>query len=156
MTRQLAKSLCAIAIALAVAAPSIAGTIIGVANVSGGGNAVVAWAVFAGNWAWILTLSLLALAISAFVRWGLLARAAMFGIFIVPAAMAAIVNEIFTMTWGDLLSLQASANALWNGLFRHGDDDVMPAAAGAVVLGLVCLTCVGLLARKVRAYEVVR
>jgi hypothetical protein len=32
----------------------------------------------------------------------------------------------------------------------------MPAAAGAVVLTLVSLACVGLLARKVRAYEVVR
>jgi hypothetical protein len=41
MTRQLATNLCAIAVALVLTAPSNAGTIIGVANVSGGGNAVV-------------------------------------------------------------------------------------------------------------------
>jgi hypothetical protein len=41
MTRQLATSFCAIAIALAVVTPSKAGTIIGVADVAGGGNAVI-------------------------------------------------------------------------------------------------------------------
>ena len=118
--------------------------------------AYVAWAIFVGNSAWILTLALLSLSISAFVRWSLLARAAMFGILIVPAALAAIINEIFNMTWGDLASLQASANALWCGLFRYQDDEVMPAVAGAVMLAIVCAACIGLLARKVRAYEVVR
>jgi hypothetical protein len=41
MTRQLTTSLCALAVALLLAAPGNAGTIIGVSNVSGGGNAVV-------------------------------------------------------------------------------------------------------------------
>lgn len=119
-------------------------------------NASIAWAIFAGSWAWILTLSLLALAVSAFVRWSLLARAALFGIFIVPAAMAAIVNEVFDTKWGAVGSLQASSTALWLGLFGSASERSIPAWAGATVLAVVCAVCVGLLARKVRAYEVIR
>jgi ABC-2 type transport system permease protein len=119
-------------------------------------NASIAWAIFAGSWVWILTLSLLSLAISAFVRWSLLARAAMFGILIVPAAMAAIVNEVFETKWGDVASLQAASAAVWLGLFGSDTERSIPAWAGATVLALVCAACIGLLARKVRAYEVVR
>jgi ABC-2 type transport system permease protein len=123
-------------------------------------NAWIAGAVFVGSWAWILTLSLLALAISAFVRWSLLARAAMFGIMIVPAALAGVIDAAFQTRWGDVVSLQAMASTLWLGLFRSdvgtGGPSSPPAWLGGVVLALLCAVCVGLLARKVRAYEVVR
>src|SRR5215203_5725440 len=65
-------------------------------------NASIAAALFVGSWAWILTISLVALAISAFVKWSLLARAAMFGLLIVPSALAQVINSAFETTWGDV------------------------------------------------------
>jgi ABC-2 type transport system permease protein len=119
-------------------------------------NAWIAWAVFAGSWAWILTLALLALAISSLVKWSLMARAAMFGIMIVPSALAEIVNAVFETTWGNVLSLQAMTSTLWLGLFRSTEPTAVPAWLAGVLLALVSAACVALLARKVRAYEVVR
>jgi hypothetical protein len=85
-----------------------------------------------------------------------MARAAMFGLLIVPSALAAVVNAAFQTTWGNVLSLQAMTATLWLGLFRSENDTAVPAWLGAVLLGLICAACVALLARKVRAYEVVR
>lgn len=119
-------------------------------------NLYIAWAIFAGSLAWILPLALVTLAISAFVKWSLLARAAIFGILIVPSALAVVVNEIFRTHWGDLMSFQAATWAVRIWLFRIESDRSVPGPAALVVLALVSLVCIGLLARKVRAYEVVR
>lgn len=118
-------------------------------------NAWIAWAIFAGSWAWIVTLSLLTLAISALVKWGIMARASMFGLLIVPTAFAAVINEVFKTHYGDMVSLSAMMWTLWQGLFRLSETDVSPWLA-AVFLAVVCLVAVAVLARKVRAYEVVR
>ena len=136
-------------------------------------------AIFFGSMAWIILLSLVALAVSAFVKWRVVASGAMLGLFFVPSAFGAIVNEIFLTRTGSLISLWAAMNNIWLGLFgifeRNSGtirgkvttpiyDDVYmdiallepPLWTAWLVIGLVCAVCVWLLARKVRAYEVIK
>jgi ABC-2 type transport system permease protein len=136
-------------------------------------------AIFFGSMAWIILLSLVALAVSAFVKWRVVASGAMLGLFFVPSAFGAMVNEIFLTRTGSLISLWAAMNNIWLGLFglfeRNSGtirgkvttpiyDNVYvditllepPLWAAWLVIGLVCAVCVWLLARKVRAYEVIK
>jgi len=109
-----------------------------------------------GSWIWIALLSLLALAVSASVRWKPLASAALFGIFFVASAAGAAVNATFRTTLGGLLDLSAMVQAVWAKLFGVPPPLDLPVAGCVVSLLLVCLLCVALLARRIRAYEVVR
>jgi hypothetical protein len=135
--------------------------------------------IFFGSMAWIVLLSLIALAISALVRWRVVASAAILGLFFVPSAFGEIVNSLFLTRAGSLISLWATMDSAWRGLFglferRAGTvrgkvsnpiyeeqffDIVLlepPLWASWLVIVLVCAICVWLLARKVRAYEVIK
>ena len=136
-------------------------------------------AIFSGSMVWIILLSLLALAVSSFLKWRVVASGALLGIFFVPSAFGEIVNQLFLTRAGSLISLWASINSLWRGLFglfvrESGrirgkvdnpiyDGQVVnitllepPLWASWLVIALVCGLCVWLLARKVRAYEVIK
>jgi hypothetical protein len=127
---------------------------------------------------WIVLLSLIALSISALVRWRVVASGAMLGLFFVPSAFGAMVNEVFLTRAGNLISLGATMNNIWLGLFglfqrKVGsvrgrvttpvyDNELVdialmepPLWTSWLVITLVCAVCVWLLTRKVRAYEVI-
>jgi ABC-2 type transport system permease protein len=136
-------------------------------------------AIFSGSMVWIILLSLLALAVSSFLRWRVVASGALLGLFFVPTAFGEIVNELFLTRSGHLISLWAMMNNIWRGLFglferQSGtirgkvsnpiyDEQFFnivllepPLWASWLVIALVCAACVWLLARKVRAYEVIK
>lgn len=132
-------------------------------------NIPVASAIFIGSLVWILLLALLTQAISAWVRWRLASRAALLGLFFIPWVFGAFVNEIFQTAWGNIFSLQTLMWNVWAGLFGTfqrqtivlgGDSQLVltepPLWASWLVLFLICAACLALLARKVRAYEVVK
>lgn len=135
--------------------------------------------IFVGFAVWIVLLSLLALAISALVRWRVVASGALLGLFFVPSAFGEIVNQLFLTRVGHLVSLWATTNSIWRGLFglferqtgRINGKITNPVYDGQyvdmvllepplwvswLVIAAVCAVCVWLLARKVRAYEVVK
>jgi ABC-2 type transport system permease protein len=136
-------------------------------------------AIFFGSIVWITLLSLIALAISALVKWRVVASGAMLGLFFVPSAFGAMINEIFLTRAGNLISLWAGMSNIWYGLFGLFERQVgtvrgkvttpvydnvymdiallePPLWASWLVIGLVCAVCVWLLARKVHAYEVIK
>ena len=136
-------------------------------------------AIFSGSMVWIILLSLMALAVSSFLKWRVVASGALLGLFFVPSAFGAIVNELFLTRAGSLISLWASVNSIWLGLFglfvrqsgtiRGRVDSPIyegqivdiallepPLWASWLVIALVCGVCVWLLSRKVRAYEVIK
>lgn len=142
-------------------------------------NLWMIWAIFFGSMAWIVLLSLIALAVSSLVRWRVVASGAMLGLFFVPSAFGEIVNNLFLTRAGNLISLWATMNSSWRGLFGLFErqtgairgtvtnpiyqeqffDIVLlepPLWASWLVLVLVCAVCVWVLARKVRAYEVIK
>jgi len=137
-------------------------------------NLWMAGAIFVGSMTWIVLLSLLALAVSAWVRWRVVASGALLGLFFVPSAFGGVVNQLFFTRAGNLISPAALMGNIWRGLFGHfkrevgpyedawgrGLVEVMlrepPLWACWLVVALICVACLLLLARKVRAYEVVR
>src|SRR5687768_18505611 len=76
-------------------------------------NLYLAWGIFAGAWLWILLLSLLGLALSAWVRWKIMASALLFGIFFISAAFSEIVNEVLDTKMGYLFNLGHLIGTIW-------------------------------------------
>jgi hypothetical protein len=134
-------------------------------------NLWMIWAIFLGFMVWIILLSLLALAVSSFLKWRVVASGALLGMFFVPTAFGEIINELFLTRSGSLISMWATMNSIWRGLFglfvrqsgtirdhQFGEIALLepPLWASWLVIALVCAVCVWLLARKVRAYEVIK
>ena len=142
-------------------------------------NAWMIWSIFLGSMVWILLLSLIALSLSALVRWRVVASGAMLGLFFIPSAFGEMLNQLFLTRTGSLLSPWASINSIWAGLFGLFDRNAgtvrgkvsnpiydeqffditllePPLWASWLVIAIVCAVCVWLLARKVRAYEVIK
>ncbi len=132
-------------------------------------NLRIAGALFLGSLIWILVLSLLALALSAWVKWKPAAGALIFGSFFVAAGFGEMVNAVLKTRWGHLINISHLIGSVWVNLF----DRPMRRGAGAVffrvwpgeeipqlyvwgMLIAICLFCLYLLTRKIRATEVVR
>ena len=126
-------------------------------------------ALFSAAWVWILVLTLLALALSAWVKWRPAAGALLFGVFFVAAGFGAAINGVQRTKWGHLFNLSYLIGSVWVNLF----DADNPTTNGAVFfrvpaakrLPLWCagrrsrvllLICLYMLTRKIRGAEVVR
>src|ERR1051325_6411111 len=77
---------------------------------------------FFGAWIWILILSLLALALSAWVKWKPAAGGLMFGVFFVAGAFGAIVNGVQRTNWGNLFNISYLIGRVWVQLFEGGNQ----------------------------------
>lgn len=135
-------------------------------------------AIVGGSLIWIVLLSLLSLAVSAFVKWRVVASGALLGIFFVPGAFAGVVNELFQTRYGNLFSLWTSVASIWEGLFglfekteviQRGMSgienrgrlvevvlELPPLWSSWLIVTIVCLASIWLLTRKIRAYEVIK
>ena len=137
-------------------------------------NLSIASAIFIGSVVWILLLALLSQAISALVKWRVIASAALLGLFFIPSIFGEVVNGLFQTRWGSIISLGALMKNVTAGLFgtfvqasthytnwdgRVGHEVIVnepPLWASWFALFVVCAICLALLSRKVKAYEVVR
>lgn len=120
-------------------------------------NAWLAGAIVVGPIIWITVLSLIALALSAWVKWKIAAGAAILGVFFGGAGFGHAINNIVGTQYGSVINLSRVMHTVWADLFRHGfrDTDLTPNQAW-MVLVVVCGLCLCLLARRVRAFEVVK
>lgn len=127
-------------------------------------------ALVAGAWIWILVLGLLALALSAWVKWKPAAGGLLFGTFFVAAGFGAVINGILRTRWGLLLNISNLMGSVWLSLF----EKPVERGAGAVffrvaqraegipvwccwaMLVALCGVCLLLLGRKIRGVEVAR
>jgi ABC-2 type transport system permease protein len=123
-----------------------------------GQNLRIGMAILVGSWAWILVVSLVALAISAWVKWKPVARVTLLIVFFVLSGFARALNEALDTWWGWLLSLSNAMSNVWAALFGQEFDDrhVSPLWAAWLTIALGCLVSLWLLSRRIRAYEVVR
>lgn len=121
-------------------------------------NLRIAAAIFVGSWAWILTLSLLALTVSAWVKWKPVARIVLMTLFFISMGFAGAISNIIDSRWPWILSIWHVIASVWAGLFGVGGEstNVVPLGAAWVALALLAGTCVLLLSRRLKAYEVVR
>jgi ABC-2 type transport system permease protein len=123
----------------------------------------------AGAMVWILLISFLALALSAWVKWKPVAGALLFGTFFVMGAFGGAINEVMRTRWGNLLNISHLIGSVWVNLF---DQPMQRGAGGAffrvmprteipiwccwMALAAIAAACLWMLARKVRGFEVVR
>jgi ABC-2 type transport system permease protein len=139
-------------------------------------NLWIAFAIMIASLVWILLLALLSQAISALVKWRVVASGALLGLFLIPSVFGEFINEVFSTRIGNLVSLGALIRNVTAGLFgtfdrlnevrRMSDFDGTilreivltqpPLWASWTMLFLLCAACLALLSWKVKAYEVVR
>jgi ABC-2 type transport system permease protein len=119
-------------------------------------NLWIAWALFAGSWIWILILSLLALALSAWIKWRILAGALLLSVLFVAAGLADAIDKVLDVHWGKLINPMYLLITIWRELFRVDSISDISAGSAWIMLFLICAGCLALLYRKLRAVEVVR
>lgn len=123
----------------------------------------VAVAVLIGSWIWIALISLVALAISAWVRWRPLATAMLFIVFLVGEAFGRAVNAILGTRWGQLVILDDLVETVWIALFGEmsGLGEMVatePLPLGVALVALAAATALAswMLLARIRAVEVSR
>jgi ABC-type transport system involved in multi-copper enzyme maturation permease subunit len=120
----------------------------------------LAGGLFAGAVLWIVLLSMVGLAVSAWVKWRVIATGAIFAVVFVPAGVGGIASAILRTRWGLLLNIPVVMSELWQRML--GAPAIMnprmelPNSAMVAVLLLACLGCVAVLNARIRAREVVR
>ncbi len=122
-------------------------------------NLWIADAILWSSLLWTVTLALLCLALSAWLKWRMAASAALFGVFFIPSIIGNVVNELFGTRWGDLINIGALIGNISGRLFRADTGDAsnnLPFAAAAIMLMFIGLFCLWLIRLKVRAYEVIK
>lgn len=133
-----------------------------------------AGAIYFGCFLWIVFISLLTLAVSAWVKWRVVSSGILVGLFFIPRALAGLIMVSTWTNYGNLISIQTNFTNIWLGLFGLFARDAMKVQAPdgrrfsevifwepplwsswtmIALFGLICLTMLYL---KVRAYEVVR
>lgn len=138
-------------------------------------NLWIGTAIFIGSVVWIVLLALLSQAISAVVKWRVVASAILLAIFFIPSVFGAFINEVFLTRWGNLVSLGALMWNVQSGLFgtfdtvgqvirrRDFEGNVVevllmepPLWISWTLLFLLCALCLAILSWKIKAYEVVK
>jgi ABC-2 type transport system permease protein len=125
--------------------------------------------IFFGSWIWILVLSLLALALSAWVKWKPAAGGLIFGVFFVAAGFGATINGVQRTNWGSLFNIRFLIGSVWVWLFEGNANtsggavffgspqgEEVPLWCCWTALAALCGICLYMLARKIRGMEVVR
>jgi ABC-2 type transport system permease protein len=124
-----------------------------------GANYRIPGALFVSSWIWIISVSLMALAFSAWLKWKPLAAGAMLGVFFAPAGLGTMLNALLPSNkqWGLLLNLSSIISMIFDWMNEgFAQDGEVPAWLGLIVMGLVAGASVWVLRRRIRASEVVR
>jgi ABC-2 type transport system permease protein len=112
-------------------------------------------AIFLGFWLWLLLVSLVAMASSAYVRWRMVAGALILGVFFILAGAAEMANAVLRVEWASAMNPARSVNQIWRYLLGMepfpGPDAWQCAICVAFMVGLLILV----LQRKLRPVEVV-
>jgi len=120
--------------------------------------------IFAGFLAWIVLVSLVALASSAYVKWRMVAGALVLGFFFILAGVGQMVNAVFRVNWGWLLNPFLAMYRLWCAMLdvefqRGGPQWPMPPGPDTSVCIAILVAHALLLAlvleRKLRPVEVI-
>jgi ABC-2 type transport system permease protein len=105
---------------------------------------------------WIAILSLLAMALSAWVKWRIVAGALLLGVLFFGAGFAQAVNAVMRTQSGHFLNIVYLMATVWTSLFRIDTERSLSSAEAWIALLVYCGICLALLVRKVRAYEVIK
>jgi ABC-2 type transport system permease protein len=116
----------------------------------------LAGSIVLGSLIWIAILSLLAMALSAWVKWRIVAGALLLAVLFFGAGFAQAINAVLRTESGHFINIVYLMKIVWTSLFRIESEGDISAGAAWIALLTCCAICLGLLVRKVRAYEVVK
>jgi len=105
---------------------------------------------------WIAILSLLAMALSAWVKWRIVAGALLLAVLFFGAGFAQAINAVMHIQSGHFLNIVFLMGKVWTSLFRMENEGAISSGEAWIALLIYCLICLALLVRKVRAYEVIK
>ena len=104
---------------------------------------------------WIVSISMMSLAISAWVKWKVIARLFLFGSIFIGAALGQVIHELFGGWIGKVINLFESVEVLIMSLYGVGGAYGMPGWAAAMVFIVITFVSSVLVTRRIRAFEVV-
>jgi ABC-2 type transport system permease protein len=116
----------------------------------------IAGALVLASLLWIAFLSLLAMALSAWVKWRIVAGAMLLGVMFFGAGFGQAINAVMRTDSGNFFNVAYLMGTIWTALFQVSSEHAISVPQAWVALLFYCTICLGLLMRKVRAYEVVR
>lgn len=119
-------------------------------------NLWIAGSLLLGSLIWIAILSMLAMALSAWVKWRVVAGALLLAVMFFGAGFAQAVNAVLRIDAGHFFDVGYLVVSVWMGLFNVDIDRTISAGQAWIAILVYCSVCLWLLMRKVRAYEVVR
>jgi len=119
-------------------------------------NYRIGLAYLVGHIAWIVVVSMLTLAISAWVRFKPAARGALFAIIFILAGFAQAVNAVTRTSFGDLIHLVRAINSVVMSLFGAPTPSGLPVSLNWFTLAAATVLSIWLINRKLRPHEVVR
>jgi len=119
-------------------------------------NARIGVAIVAGAGIWIVTISLLALAASAVARRKVIAQTFLLGVIIFGTIAGQAVNQMFNTKLGFVFALPELMHTIWEGLFRVPLSAQLPTSVAWAAVLAICGLSVAVLAKKLKAFEVVK
>ena len=119
-------------------------------------NLWIAGSLILSSLLWIAVLSLLAMALSAWVKWRIVAGALLLAVMFFGAGFGQAVNAVLRTDFGYFFNLPYLMGTIWIALFQVDIEQSVSITQAWVAILLYCAVCLWLLLRKVRAYEVIR
>ncbi len=111
--------------------------------------------IIAGFAIWVVLVSVVALAGSAYVKWRMVAGAFVLGFFFILSGVSAMINGVFRVTWGNALNPAFAVNRIWCALFDVTPPEGPGLGACVSVLVAMILVLALVLERKLRPVEVI-
>ena len=119
-------------------------------------NSWMATSIFAGLLIWDVILCLIALALSAWIKWRIAAGGAILGVFFAGAGFGSALNAIVRTEFGALFDLRQVIRIVFAQMFRDPSPTAVPFSDAWIALAAACAICLWLLSKRVKAFEVVR
>ena len=119
-------------------------------------NARVGFAIVVGAGIWIVTISLLSMAASALARRKVIAQTYLLGGIIFGGIAGQVVNQMFDTKLGFAFALPELMHTVWEGLFQVPLSAQLTPLVAWLALAIICGLSIGILARKLKAFEVVK
>jgi len=129
-------------------------------GLAGGGWFLANWTlgvgIVAGFLLWLLILSLVAMASSAYVKWRIVAGAVSLAFFFILSGVSQMIDEVFRVKWGHVLDPAWAVNRVSCTLLGVEPPEGPGAVASLLTLATFVLVLVVVIERKLRPIEVVR
>ena len=129
-------------------------------------SGMAGWDWFAENWVlgagmflgfllWIVFVSLVAMASSAYVKWRVVAGALVLGVFFVLAGAAELTNAVLRVEWATAFNPARAMNQIWRSMLGAEAIPGPDALLCSLAIGAMALFLVWVLERKLRPVEIV-